>query len=190
MKIFEICKTKYTASPLALLLIVFLVSLAISGCGYHVSGGRAGSGGEGGGKLPGGAKTLSIPYFVNNTARAGVEAIITDAMVMEFKNIAEITDSDPEARIEGVVTRYELTPVAFTSTDIVQTYRLYITLSVTLVSAADSSILWRERSITDSEDYNVDINNISATKDAERQAFKNMSFDTARIIKERMLEGF
>ncbi len=181
--------TKYLPHPALRLLLIFFISMAMAGCGYHVSGGKAGGGGSGG-KLPGGAKTLSIPYFVNNTARAGVEAVITDALVMEFKNIAEITDSEPEARIDGAVTRYELVPVAFTSTDIVQAYRLYITLSVTLVSTNDSSILWKERSITDFEDFSVSINNISATKEAERQAFKNMSFDTARIIKERMLEGF
>ena len=106
---------------------------------------------------------------------------------MEFKNIAEITDSAPEAKIEGEVTRYELVPVAFTSADIVQTYRLYISLSVKLVSTADSSVLWTETAITDSEDFTVSFNNISATKEAERQALKTMSFDTARIIKERML---
>ncbi|HHL40700.1 MAG TPA: hypothetical protein ENJ37_09360 [Deltaproteobacteria bacterium] len=159
-----------------------LVAL-VSGCGYHV----AGKGGE----MPGGVKSLAIPYFSNETARPGIETVITSAVIDEFLHVVRIAEPpEAEAVMEGAVTGYELRPMAYTGSDVTQEYRLVITMSIRIVSAATGKVLWRDDRIRDYEDFTVDAADVTATKEAELRVLEKMAADTARLIKERILEDF
>jgi outer membrane lipopolysaccharide assembly protein LptE/RlpB len=170
--------------------IISLVFLLPSGCGYHI----AGTGGVPEGKigpLPGGIMSLSIPVFENRTGRPDVESVVTTALVNEFMNAVDIVPvGTADAVMEGVIKSYELSPVSFTENDIVREYRLTIVISIRLISSSDGEILWKDNNVTDYEDFFVDPTNVIATKDAEWEALKKMARDRARIIKERMVEGF
>ncbi len=154
--------------------------LFLSGCGYHISGI--------GGTLPGAIQSLSIPVFANSTAKPGIEAGITTAFVNEFVTTVHIAD-DADARLTGEIRSYELTPVSYTKKDVSQEYRLKVAISLRMLSS-DGRVLWQEDNIEDYEDFQVNASDISATRDAEMKAFKKLSSDTARLVKERMLEGF
>ena len=175
-----------TISVLAVLLI------ALPACGYRVAG-RVVSETDGSAAivLPGNIKTVAIPIFINHTRKSNVESIITSAVAREFITSVDIVDEDEaEALLLGSINSYELKPVSFTATDVIQEYRLYIEVSITLMRRGTKEVLWRDGSITDYEDFIVDVNDISASKDAEWDALKIICFDMARFVKERMLEGF
>ena len=173
--------------------VLFFFALIFSGCSYHVAGSRAPRGGDGGsiGTLPGNISSVAIPFFENRTKKPRVEGVITDAVANEFMSSVDVVDVDEaEAILVGAIESYELKPVSFSSSDVVQEYRLFVTISVALVRTADEAVLWKETHISDYEDFVVDVNDITSSNDAEWKALKDIAFDTARLVKERMLEEF
>jgi outer membrane lipopolysaccharide assembly protein LptE/RlpB len=170
--------------------IIFVVFLLPLGCGYHVAG-RGGAPGDRATIMPGGIKSLSIPFFENRTGRPDVETVVTAALVDEFMNTVDIVPVDTaDAVMEGVIKTYKLKPVSFTENDVVQEYRLTVVMSIRLVSTSDGEILWKDDSVRDYEDFTVDTTDVIATKDAEREALKKIARDRARLIRERIVEGF
>ena len=163
-------------------LLIAACSLLLVSCGYHIAGK--------GGNFPGNIKTVSIPFFKNETQRPDVESVITSAIVDEFVTSGIVSvASNGDATLKGAVKRYTLTPVSFSKNDVLQEYRLSIQLEVTLVRNSDGKILWEDKNFTDYEDFRV-TSDVTATKTAEWDALKKMAKDSARLIKERMLEDF
>jgi len=169
---------QYTICSYCLLLTV------LTGCGYHIAGK--------GGNMPGNVTAISIPFFKNKIQKPDVETVITTALVDEFvkSGIAKVVEENAEAVLNGAVTGYELMPVSFGKNDVIQEYRLTIKLEVSLVRNSDGKILWEDKNVADYEDFKVNIADINATKTSELDAVKKMAKDTARLIKERMLEKF
>jgi len=171
--------------PRFLLLTGFCLLLTVSsGCGYHIAGM--------GGNMPGDVVAISIPFLKNQVQKPDVETIFTTALVDEFvkSGIVKVVEEDAEAVLSGAITGYDLTPVSFNRNDVIQEYRLTIKLEISLVRKSDGEVLWEDKNITDYEDFNVTGTDITATKTAELDAIKKMAKDTARLIKERMLEDF
>jgi len=155
------------------------LALSLAGCGYHVSGM--------GGKLPEGATTISIPMFVNGTAKPDIEGILTTAFVKEFNTSVQVV-SDAEVEVKGRIKVYSLVPVSFTKSDINQEYRLTVVLSVAVFR--DGEVLWRDDAVTDYEDFVVNETSVAATRKAEEDALKKIARDTARLVKERIMVDF
>lgn len=162
--------------------VFFLLALLlVAGCGYHIAG-KAG-------KLPGGIESLTIPIFENRTGKPDIESDVTSAFVDEFVTSVEMAGSAAHS-MNGVIKRYELTPVSYTESDINQEYRLTVVLGLTIVDKASGRVIWQEESITDYEDFTVNINNVTETTEREETALRKLARDTARLVKERMLERF
>jgi len=160
---------------------VLLALLVISGCGYHTVGK--------GGRMPGGVESLAIPVFENRTAKPDIESDLTAAFVTEFVTSVKVEDTAGHA-MYGVIKSYGLRPVSFTKSDINQEYRLTVELALTIVDKSSGRIIWRKENITDYEDFTVNINDVSETTESEKAALRKLARDTARLVKERMLERF
>jgi len=169
-------RNSYSRAVFALLAL-----LLITGCGYHIAG-KAG-------RFPGGVESIAVPVFVNMTVKPDIESDLTAAFVSEFVTSVRVEGSSPHA-MRGVINRYELTPVSFTKSDINQEYRLTVELALSIVEKKSGKVLWHEDSVTDYEDFTVDINNVTETTEREEAALRKLAKDTARLVKERMLEGF
>lgn len=172
--------------------VIFAFTLILSGCSYHVAGSGVQGGGDNGsiGMLPGNVSSVAIPFFENRTKKPRVEGVITSAVANEFMSSVDVVDVEKaEAILVGAIESYRLKPVSFSSSDVVQEYRLYVTISVALVRAGDEVVLWKETHITDYEDFVVDVNDITFSNDAEWEALRVIAFDMARLVKERILEG-
>lgn len=164
-------------------IFLFALLAAVAGCGYHVAGK--------GGKMPGGITSLSIPMFVNSTGKPDIEATMTSAFSTEFVTSVNVVKDNGDAVLRGVIKSYGLTPVSFTKSDVNQAYRLTVVLSVKIVQGTGGErVLWEDDNITDFEDFSVNINDISATRDREAEALRKISRDTARLTKEHILEMF
>jgi outer membrane lipopolysaccharide assembly protein LptE/RlpB len=163
--------------PAVLFLMIFF-----GGCGYHVAGK--------GGHLPGDFTTLSIPVFANNTGKPDIEFTLSSAFVSEFVNTVSIVDKDAQAVMQGSIKSYTLTPISFAKNDITQEYRLTVALAIRIVREETLEVVWEDDNVVDYEDFSVNIGDVAATRDRETAALKKLSKDTARLVKERMLEGF
>lgn len=176
------------------LLPLFIVSIFItSSCSYHVAGSGVAADMDGGGAgiLPGDIHSLAIPFFQNITRKPNVESVITLAVSDEFMSSVEVVDlEDAEAVLIGTIDSYSLKPISFTASDVVQEYRLNVEVSFFIVRTSDDKVLWQEMKISEYEDFVVDVNDIAASTDAEWNALKIIAIDTARLIKERILEGY
>ena len=169
-------KSGYVKTALA-----FLALLLISGCGYHIAGK--------GGRMPGGVESLAIPVFENRTIKPDIESDLTSAFVSELVTTVKVEGRAPHA-MYGIINKYELTPVSFTKSDINQEYRLTVELALSIVDRGSGQILWHEDKVTDYEDFTVNINNVTETTEREEAALNKLARDTARLVKECMLEGF
>lgn len=155
------------------------LSLVTAGCGYHVAGK--------GGRLPGDVTTISIPVFVNETPKPDIEGILTTAFVKEFTATARVVNK-AAAELKGHIKVYSLVPVSFTESDVNQEYRLTVVLS--LVLRLDGEVLWDDADVTDYEDFVVNPADVAATRGAEEAALRKIARDTARLVKERIMEDF
>lgn len=175
----NVAKIKYQEIKIYLILLT-----ALTACGYHIAG-------KGGG-MPGNIATISIPFLKNQVQKPDVETVITTSLVDEFvkSGIVKVVEEDADAVLNGTITGYDLTPVSFNKNDVIQEYRLTIKLDISLVRKSDGKVLWEGKNITDYEDFKVTTTDVTATKSAELDAVKKMAKDTARLIKERMLEDF
>ncbi|MBI5233115.1 MAG: LptE family protein [Deltaproteobacteria bacterium] len=164
--------------------------LTSAGCGYHVVGKPEVSTGLRANGLVGGIKTISIPYFNNETQRPDVEGVVTNAFVNEFVNTVDIVDRlRADAVLEGVIKKYSLKPISFSGADVVREYRLIVIMSVRLVRTSDRKVLWQDDEAGDDDEFDVVPDDVAATKDAEWQALSGIAFKTARRVKERILAG-
>jgi outer membrane lipopolysaccharide assembly protein LptE/RlpB len=156
-----------------------------------VAGGDVATKMGGMGTLPGNVSSIAIPFFENSTRTPNIEGVITTAVVDEFMSSVQVVDvEDAEAVLFGTIEKYKLKPVSFTSSDVVQEYRLYLTISLFMVRRSDDKVLWQENDIVDYEDFVVDVNDVSTSEDAEWSALNVIAFDMARSIKERLIEGY
>lgn len=164
--------------------LVFMFCIFLCSCGYHIAGK--------GGNMPGNVATIAVPFLKNQIQKPDVESVITTSLVDEFakSGIVKVVEQDADAVLNGAITGYDLTPVSFNKNDVIQEYRLTIKLDIGLVRKSDGKVLWEGKNITDYEDFKVTATDVNATKSAELDALKKMAKDTARLIKERMLEDF
>ncbi len=159
--------------------VLAAVVLLLGGCGYGIAG-RAG-------QMPGGVTELSIPMFSNLTKKPDIESLITSAFVNEMVTTVAVKD-DAKAKVDGVIKSYELKAVSFTKSDVNIEYRLTVGLSLSIKSG--DTVVWHDDNVVDYEDFAVNPSDVSATRDAEREALRRIAADTARIVKERLLTGF
>lgn len=158
-----------------------LAAVLLSGCGYHVAG-KAG-------QMPGNIETLSIPVFSNRTIKPDIESVMTSAFVNEFITTMRVRENSPYV-MDGVITSYSLTPVSFTKSDVSQEYRLTVMMELVILDRVDGKVIWKDSTVTDYEDFSVSAVDIARTRDRESEALRKLARDTARLVKERMMEGF
>ncbi len=158
---------------------LLLVFTLLYGCGYHVAGR---------GTRIAGIERLAIPIFKNLTQKPDIESIMTTAVVDEFVNIVQIVDQkDADAVLHGVIKSYRLVPISYSQRDVVNEYRLKVIFQFELKGAKDGRTIWKGR-IPDYEDFQIDTASVTETKIKEIDSFRKMAKDTARLLRERILE--
>lgn len=161
-----------------------ILLLALSGCGYHLAGT--------GSSLPPDVKNIAIPQFSNKTLRPDIENQFTNALLDEFvkgKKVAVVEESGADAVVKGVITGFETTPISFKGGDIIQEYRVTVTLEVSLIKKSDESVIWRDKNVSYFTEYKNDPD--VAISEANRDtAIKKIASDVARQLYSNILEGF
>jgi outer membrane lipopolysaccharide assembly protein LptE/RlpB len=117
-------------------LILALLFLSLSGCGYRL-------GGEGSTLLK--EKSLTVAQFVNQTYLPGIEGELRRALLGELaaRNLAPLRDQGGDALLEGVVESCSVEGAAFSALDRPKMYRVIMTVSATLSERGTGRTLWK-----------------------------------------------
>jgi outer membrane lipopolysaccharide assembly protein LptE/RlpB len=176
------------------LVMMFVLALAmmLTSCGYRLGGT--------GGLVPEGARSISVPVFINGTHEPYVDTEVTKAVVNEFLTdgrLQVVSLESADLVLRGKITKYEVTPLSYTVNSYVQQYRAKLTVDVSLEDLRSKKILWQEKGIASVfiSDYSVTYDSlgrtdIRLTKIAKEAAIQKASQDIALTLRSRVLEGF
>jgi len=87
-----------------------LISLGLSGCGYHTLGAAT--------HLPAGVNTLAMPVFATRTESNGTETALTEAVVRELITRTRFrvtinSGSDADAVLHGTILKQAVMPLTY-----------------------------------------------------------------------------
>ena len=171
----------------ATIIILAILLMATSSCGYRLSGR--------GSLVPEGARTIAVPAFINNTNEPYVDLDLTMAVINEFMTDGRLRVVDVDVAdlaLRGIIVKYEVAALSFTADSFVQQYKVRIVVNASLEDLRTKKTLWRENNIEAVfiSDYKVTIGDITVTKVAKDTAIKKASQDIAWTLRSRVLEGF
>jgi outer membrane lipopolysaccharide assembly protein LptE/RlpB len=186
---------KASGHPSFIVFFLLALLLLLSSCGYRFT--------SVGGLVPEDTKTIAIPAFINDTAEPYVDVEMTKAVVNEFLTdgrLKVVSAETADLVLKGKVTKFVMTPSAYTIDNYVQAYTVSIGLNVTVEDVKTHKTLLQDTgigsvfnasygvsSVTSNGASTVDI---TATKIAKETALKRACRDVASTIRSRLLEGF
>jgi len=162
-----------------------LLLLLLSGCGgYHFASDYN--------NLPGEVKSISIPFFKNQTFEANIEAYFTHALMDEFiknKKFA-IVPHGGDATFYGVVKDFRANTIAYSAEDKVLEYRAQVTLDLELKNNQTGETIWRKPSLVHNAEYKVSTYDFALTDASKKVAFQKIANELAEQIYEELVLGF
>ncbi|OGW53614.1 MAG: hypothetical protein A2Z46_00840 [Nitrospirae bacterium RBG_19FT_COMBO_55_12] len=183
---------KANGRPSSLVMVLLALSILLTSCGYRLGGA--------GGLVPEGARSISVPVFINGTHEPYVDTEVTKAVVNEFLadgRLQIVSLESADLVLRGKITKYEVTPLSYTVNSYVQQYKAGLTVDVSLEDLRSKKVLWQEKGIQSVfiSDYPVTYDSsgrtdIRLTKIAKEAAIRKASQDVALTLRSRVLEGF
>jgi hypothetical protein len=155
-----------------------------TGCGYRL-------GGEGFGPSPE-IRSIAIPTFINETYEAGIETIVTNALLRELikdRRVKVVGEDEADAIMEGTVTSLSTSSVAYDPTGVVLEYRTWVSLDVMVKRHKRGEVLWSRRGLTESDVYRVS-SDVLFTEAEKERAIRKIAEEFAKRIRRRLFEGF
>jgi outer membrane lipopolysaccharide assembly protein LptE/RlpB len=128
-------------------LSIFSLTLFLSSCGYHFSGG---------GTLPQGVHKISLAEIDNETLEVGTEKQLQWALEQEFrKRGTAIVDDDSEGVLNVTMHQLDLRPMSFDRLDQVLEYQLILLLDVQLIHRETGKLLWQANNMRVQTNYDA-----------------------------------
>ena len=132
------------------LLILAILFLSISGCGYSAKS-----------MLPDGLDTIYVDNFINgidptkelsdrqatNTYRPGLEVDITRAVIdgiIRDRHLKIDSEKRSKLTLKGTLIRYEQYPLSYDKGDSVVELRVQIIVDLTLINNTTGTVMWEE----------------------------------------------
>jgi len=148
--------------------------MLLPSCGYQFAGG---------GRLPGGAETISVLMFENRTAETGIQTRLTSDLTYEVTRRDSSRVAGPEnadALLAGIVKMVQDADIAHTGTVTASQRRVTITVDVQL-KRPDGTVLWSRNGLSDYEAYDVGSNKSQTTLN-RKGAIEKLSKRMAELI--------
>ncbi len=152
---------------------VLLVAALLGGCGYTVNG-----------TLPSHIKTVAVPIFQNRTSEPAIEGLITRAVVEAFSTngrLKVVSRDQADAVLDGEITSYAVSSIAFNRDANVVQYRLLVTINLRMRDLRRNTLLFQENNIREQADFRVQ-NAVSQTISREETALRAAAVDIGRSI--------
>jgi outer membrane lipopolysaccharide assembly protein LptE/RlpB len=152
---------------------LLLLAALLAGCGYTVNG-----------TLPSHIKTVAVPIFQNRTSEPAIEGLITRAVVEAFSTNGRLTvvsREQADAVLDGEITSYAVSSIAFNRDANVVQYRLLVTINLRMRDLRRNTVLFQENNIREQADFRVQ-NAVSQTISREETALRAAAVDIGRSI--------
>ena len=165
-------------------LVLALLSVFITGCGGY----RFASDYN---KIPDDIKTISIPFFTNETFEANIESYFTSALINEFIKNQQIrvVSHQADATLLGSVKKFTVGSIAYSSEDRSLEYRAYAELELSLKKNDTGKIVWRNPRLVHDEEYKVETD-IALTEADKKTTINKIAIEVAEQIYEDLVLGF
>ncbi|HEX2120586.1 MAG TPA: LptE family protein [Thermoanaerobaculia bacterium] len=166
-------------------LLLMLVPLLLSGCGYALVG-RSNF-------LDPSIKTIYVPAFVNRTTRVELEQRVTQAVAEEFvsRGRLQLVTDEKEAHLilRGSMDTFNIFPIAFDQGRATR-YQISITANIELLDHRnENKVLWKNDQYRFTENYEVNVDTADAF-DQESRAIREIAVRFAEGLVTNLLEGF
>lgn len=163
-----------------------LVTLLISGCGYHVAGRDA--------KLPSGWKEIAVPAFKNDTTQYRIEQTFTQAVIREFISRTKYRVVQDEGSAGGVlrgeILSIETTPLLFdANTGEVRTMLVTVHARVSLTDNQSQKVVYENKDMVFRQEYQIS-GDVQSFFLEESPALERMSREFAAQLVSGVLENF
>ena len=172
-----------TAAALSFVSLVSLLSFG--GCGYALVGSSRGT-------LPEDVKSISVPTFVNQTARVGLEQDVTAAVLRELSARGRIkpvpAGTQADAELSGTILSYSINPVRFDDSGRAVEYDVSVIAKVVLTDRRTEKVLFENGSFLFRQPYKVPAAQDYA--DVEPAVVAALAIPLARSLVTTILEGF
>ena len=162
---------------------IILLLLVGMGCGYRFAGEEFGPSPE--------IQSIAIPTFTNGTYEAGIETIVTNALLAELVRdgrIKVVGEDEADAIMEGTVTSFSTSSVSYDPTGVVLEYRTWVSLDVMVKRHKRGEVLWSRRGLTESEVYRVS-SDVLFTEVEKERAIRKIAEEFAKRIRRMLFEG-
>jgi hypothetical protein len=173
------------------LIVLVLLTLATSGCGYSLAGR--------GSFLPAYIRAIGIPQLINRTTFFDVEQVLTEKVRAEFIGRGKYSVSPgiegADAVLTGEITSIGVTPAGFTEQQLASRYIFTLSMRVQFTDARTNEVLWSNDSLLFREEYELATRSNVALEgaaflDQERNAFDRIATEVARTVVTAILEAF
>ena len=166
-------------------IVLMLLFVVLSGCGYH-------SPGSSDTWVGGDARVLYVQLFDNQTAQPYLDNYITDAVVAELSKsrlvVLTETPSSADVRLTGNVTGFTSSALAYGTSDQITEYRAAMKVSARLLDNDGNEVLWQEK-LSRSENYLATVNK-NLQLEGERVSARQVSKRLAEDIYSSLLNSF
>ncbi len=129
------------------ILILLMLTLLVSACGYRLRGTQ---------ELAGGSRTVAVLPFVNKTVETRLEADFFNALVDEFaqsKNLKIAPAAEADLLVTGVISAVDNYSISYSSDDKAYEYRVVMTVNAEIKERATNHIIWQRSSLQQVEEY-------------------------------------
>ncbi|OEU73366.1 MAG: hypothetical protein BA874_08585 [Desulfuromonadales bacterium C00003068] len=167
-----------------LLVLVILLALVLSACGYRLQG-RSDA-------LPGDVRSLYIELFSNDSYEPYLENSVTNEVVGRFARHDRLELVEDASQAEGIlggrIVGYSNSALSYDQDDRIAEYRSKMTVKAVLRRVDNGEVLWKG-SVVWSEDYPVSSDKV-VQDDREQAAIKEISQRLADEIFSHMIDNF
>lgn len=173
-------------TPMAHWLLLSVLCLLCSSCGYQVAGRGA--------RIPPDVKTVAIPIFVNKSPRFRIEQKLASAVTREFieRTKFRVTPdpSEADAVLKGTVTDVRAGVVTFDlTTGRATTLQIQVTANVELTDSHTKKVLFSNPNYIFREEYQISQSTTELFEE-DQSALDRLSRDMARTLVTDILENF
>ncbi len=152
---------------------LLLLAVLLGGCGYTVHG-----------TLPSHINTVAVPIFRNHTSEPAIESLITRAVVEAFSTngrLKVVGSGQADAILDGEITSYNVSSIAFDRDANVRQYRLLVTVNLRMRDVRRNTVLFQQSGVSEQADFRVQ-NAVSQTISREETALRAAAVDIGRAI--------
>ncbi len=143
--------------------------------------------------LPEYIKKITVTTFSNNTIQYGIEEKLVKKVTEEFLRDGQLEvvqrKDQADALLLGEVSQYTLEPISYDIHDVVEEYKLWITVDFRMKDLTTGQVLWEENDMEADTTYFV-TSDAGRLVETQEEAQERVIEDLAKDIVQRTVYGW